>query len=140
MELIGLGAWALVAAEWLAVGWLSGLSWPGDAFWAPRWALWLLSGAFLIGLAQLLLALVGIGFSSVPLVLVVGATIAVATRLLTGSHHTSMSAPEVAPRERIAWLGLAAVLVAATVRSFAVPEAGWDAFPHWGLKAQALPL
>jgi hypothetical protein len=137
MELVGLGAWALVAAEWLAVGCLSGLSWPGDAFWAPRWALWLLSGAFLVGLAQLLLALVGIGFSSVPLVLVVAAIIAVATRLLTELHHTSMSALEVPPRERIAWLGLAAVLVAATVRSFVVPEAGWDAFSHWGLKAQA---
>jgi hypothetical protein len=137
MELVGLGAWALVAAEWLAVGCLSGLSWPGDAFWAPRWALWLLSGAFLVGLAQLLLALVGIGFSSVPLVLVVAAIIAVATRLLTESHHTSMSVLDVPPRERIAWLGLAAVLVAATVRSFVVPEAGWDAFSHWGLKAQA---
>src|SRR5262249_19174133 len=79
--------------------------------------------------------------------LVVGSMIALATRLLTGSHHTStsshrtsMSVLEVAPRERIAWLGLAAVLMAATVRSFVVPEAGWDAFSHWGLKAQAFAL
>jgi hypothetical protein len=29
------------------------------------------------------------------------------------------------------------VLLAATARSFLVPEAGWDAFSHWGLRAQA---
>ena len=30
--------------------------------------------------------------------------------------------------------------MAATARSFVVPEAGWDAFSHWGLKAQAFAL
>jgi hypothetical protein len=145
MELVGLSTWALVAAEWLAVGCLSGLSWPGDAFWAPRWALWLLSGAFLIGLAQLLLALVGIGFGSVPLVLVVAAIAALVVRVVADHYtrytgaNTSMPAPLDAP-ERAAWLGLGVLLVAATVRSFVVPEAGWDAFSHWGLKAQAFTV
>ena len=32
------------------------------------------------------------------------------------------------------------MLLAATVRSLLVPEAGWDAFSHWGLRAQAYAL
>ena len=136
MDLLGLLALALVAAEWLALGFLSGVTWPGLTFWAPRWSLFLLSGAFLIGFAQLLLALIGIGFRSVPLVLIAAALLAVAVRL--GSPRAaSTSVPTLAPSERLAWLAVAVVLAAATIRSFLVPEAGWDAFSHWGLKAQA---
>src|SRR5438105_14441353 len=132
MDLLALG---LVAVEWLAVGYLSGVSWPGPAFWAPRWSLWLLSGAFLVGLSQLLLAVVGIGFGSVPLVLALAAVLAVLVRLL--AQPVARSAPALAPRERAAWLALALLLAAATVRAWLVPEAGWDAFSHWGLKAEA---
>src|SRR5436190_13090647 len=136
MDVLGLAALGLVGAEWLAIGYLSGLSWPGPTFWAPRWALYLLSGAFLVGFAQLLLALLGIGFGSVPVVLISAAVLAAGVRLLDIKRTRT---PDIAlgPRERVAWLVLAAVLVAATVRSLLVPEAGWDAFSHWGLKALA---
>jgi len=43
-------------------------------------------------------------------------------------------------RERVGWMLLGGVLLAATGRSFLVPEAGWDAFSHWGLRAQAYAL
>jgi hypothetical protein len=45
-----------------------------------------------------------------------------------------------ASRERAGWLLLAGVLCAATVRAVLVPEAGWDAYSHWGLRAQAFAL
>src|SRR5205814_1409781 len=80
-----LGALALVAIEWLLLGWLSGVDWPRDAtpaFWAPRWAIRLLAGSFLVALAQLMLALIGLGFTSLPLVLLVAAVGAIALRSL----------------------------------------------------------
>jgi len=40
-------------------------------------------------------------------------------------------------RGRVGWLVLGGVLAVAVARSFLVPEAGWDAFSHWGLRAQA---
>jgi hypothetical protein len=43
-------------------------------------------------------------------------------------------------RERAGWLLLGGVLVATTARSLVVPEAGWDAYSHWGLRAQAYAL
>src|SRR5207253_4147181 len=49
------------------------------------------------------------------------------------------SAPETAA-ERAAWLGLGLILAAATLRALIVPEAGWDAYSHWGLRAQAYAL
>jgi len=57
-----LSALGLVAAEWLALGTLSGVEWPTTsfqpAFWAPRWALPLLVRPILTAVAQLVLALV----------------------------------------------------------------------------------
>ena len=137
-----------------------------------------LVGAVLVAVAQLLLALIGVGFFGVPLTLVAAAALAVALRLTfvaaPGRHaplatrfwfgrSASPSAseklaqasttdepippPEEArPRahvdaaERAAWLGLGGVLLAALVRSLLVPEAGWDAYSHWGLRAQAYAL
>ena len=48
--------------------------------------------------------------------------------------------PRTSGRERIGWLLLGGVLAAATLRSLLVPEAGWDAYSHWGLRAQAYAL
>jgi hypothetical protein len=42
--------------------------------------------------------------------------------------------------ERWAWAALGLLLAAATLRSLIVPEAGWDAYSHWGLRAQAYAL
>jgi hypothetical protein len=139
IDLAGLGALALVAAEWLAVGRLSGLAWPGATFWAPRWSLYLLSGAFLVGLAELLLAVLGVGFSNVAVVLVSAAVAAALVRL--GSTAKAMHiTPGIERRERYGWLLLGVVLLMAMVRALVVPEAGWDAYSHWGLKAQAFAL
>src|SRR5918912_4489023 len=90
MDLLGLAALGLVAADWLALGWLSGIAWPHTpgtpaVFWAQRWALRLLVGAFLVALAQLALALAGIGFETTALVLVVAAVPALGLRLLARS-------------------------------------------------------
>jgi hypothetical protein len=43
-------------------------------------------------------------------------------------------------RERVGWLVLGGVLLGATLRALLVPEAGWDAYSHWGLRAQAFAL
>jgi hypothetical protein len=139
LDPLGVLALVGVAAEWLALGWLSGVGWPGGAAWGARWALRLLVGAFLIGLTQLLLALVGVGFASVPLVLLVAAVFAGALRL---ASEPGAAMPQVPfdTRERVGWVVLCVVLGAAAVRAFVVPEAGWDAFSHWGLKAQAFAL
>lgn len=143
MDLLGLGALAQVAVEWLALGTLSGVAWPRAAdmatFWAARWALRLLVGAVLVAGAQLSLALVGVGFASIPLVLIVGALFAGGLRLVCRVPRidSSPNAIDMDTRERLGWLLLGAVLVAATVRSLLVPEGGWDAFSHWGLRAQA---
>ncbi len=128
-------ALALVGAEWLAVGYLSGIAWPGFDFWAARASLWLLCGAALVGFAQLLLALLGIGFSSLPLVLLCAAALAGVVRVL--ARPASLAAQPLERSERFAWLALAVILLGASVRAWLVPEAGWDAFSHWGLKAQA---
>ena len=87
MDGLGLGALGLVAAEWLLLGWLSGVDWPpsansGAPFWAARWALRLLVGSLLTGLAQLVLALLGLGFANIPLVLASASVGAVALRLV----------------------------------------------------------
>jgi hypothetical protein len=171
MDALGLAALALITLEWMALGWLSGVDWPREpmAFWAPRWALRLLVGSFLGGLAQLVLALVGLGFGGIPLVLAVAAVGAGALRLVAGKrraegaraerrgdpaprpkqeHETwatnrlAQEPPAIAMvgRERLGWLLLGAILLGATVRSFSVPEAGWDAYSHWGLRAQAFAL
>jgi hypothetical protein len=45
-----------------------------------------------------------------------------------------------ATRERLGWLLLGGVLAAALARAVLVPEVGWDAYSHWGLRAQAYAL
>ena len=84
MNLLGLGALGLVAVEWLALGTLSGVAWPShqSTVWATRWGLRLLVGAALIAGVQLVLAQLGIGFGSIPLVLGCAAVGAGVLRLL----------------------------------------------------------
>jgi Glycosyltransferase family 87 len=149
MDVLGPGALGAVAAEWLVLGWLSGVGWPrlpssGVTFWAPRWALRLLVGSVLTALAQLVLAMIGPGFATIPLVLASASVGAVALRwVLRLGHPQPDPGPDPLPmdrRERSGWLLLGLVLVAATARALVVPEAGWDAFSHWGLRAQAYAL
>jgi hypothetical protein len=143
VDLPGLGALVEVAAEWLALGTLGGIDWPsapgGPTFWAARWALRLLAGAVLIAFAQLALALIGLGFGSIPLVLIVAAVFAGGLRIVSrvAKLDSPSKAVELDTRERIGWLLLGALLVAATLRALLIPEGGWDAFSHWGLRAQA---
>jgi len=191
--LVALGA---VAAAWLALGWLSSVRWPGDASAPARWSLRLLVGAWLVGLAQLALALLGPGFGNLPLVLGVAALFGGAFRGIASAAgaETGAQLPQSVirtrersgwnvgetrerssgnvgathqrsgrkvgqthersgwnvgetrerlgrnvpnARERIGWIILGAVLLAATARAVIVPEAGWDAYSHWGLKAHA---
>jgi len=144
VDIFGVGALGLVAIEWLGLGWLSGVDWPAEqhAFWAPRWALRLLVGGFLIALAQLVLASMGLGINIIPLVLAVAAIMALGLRvfLSQGALQTTGVPIAMKTRERLGWLLLGGVLLAASARSFLVPEAGWDAFSHWGLRAQAYAL
>jgi hypothetical protein len=146
MDLLGVGALGLVAIEWLALGWLSGVDWPTPkpVFWAARWALRLLVGSFLSGLAQLILAAIGLGIGSIPIVLAVAAVAAAGLRVVRAKGEppptTMPMATPMDARERTGWLLLGSVLLAATTRAFVVPEAGWDAFSHWGLRAQAYAL
>ena len=142
MDLAGLGALALVALEWLALGWLSGAAWPGQPTLA-NWALRLLLGAVLVSLAQVGLALVGVGFAGLGVVVVLAVAAAGAGALrLAGTAACSEGDKQVpiAPGERVGWLLLGGVLAAASLRSLLVPEAGWDAYSHWGLRAQAYAL
>jgi len=145
-QLIGAGALAAISLEWLGLGWLSGIRFPGPgrAAASASWALRLLVGAWLVAIAQLLLALLGVGFGSLPLVLGLAAIGAILLRTVRGPspspspalHRAARQVP-VDRRETVGWLLLGGVLIAALVRSFVVPEAGWDAFSHWGLRAQA---
>jgi len=148
--ILGPAALALVSLEWFALGWLSGISFPEAP--APRAlartatsALRLLVGAFMVGLAQLVLAQTGIGFGSVPLVLLLAAAGALGLRVALGRRsaqacpaRSKLEALEL--RESVGWLLLGLLLVSSLGRSFVVPEAGWDAFSHWGLRAQAFAL
>ena len=149
VDAAGLGAVCLVAGEFLALGWLSGISFPPSAHaHAATWAARLLVGALLVGAAQLLLATFGLGFRFIPVVLAVAAGAALAIRLV---HHSTSSTscpvdaepgvshatPFNPTRERLGWLLLGALALAALVRSILVPESGWDAYSHWGLRAQA---
>jgi hypothetical protein len=130
-------ALAVVAAEWLAVGRLSGVAWPFRAAWPVMVPLWLLVGGVLVGLAQVLLALVGLGFGDTMLVLLVAVVLALAVRLVSPNRPHASFETRIEGREAGGWVVLGAVLAAGSVRSWVVPEAGWDAFSHWGLKAAA---
>ena len=140
MDLAGLGALGLVALEWLALGWLSGVAFPGPPS-AVNWALRLLVGGVLVSLAQLGLALVGIGFASLAPVLALAAVGAGGLRVVGLGPSCGPHKPvPLAGRERLGWLVLGAVLAAASLRALLVPESGWDAYSHWGLRAQAYAL
>src|SRR5690242_12562320 len=136
MDGLGLAALAWVSAEWLALGWLSGVRYPE----APRpvsWALRLLVGSCLVAFAQLALAMVGIGFGTIGVALLVAGLAALAVRAIGQTVARSVSRPPMVLVERVGWALLGALLVAATLRSLLLPEAGWDAYSHWGLRAQA---
>jgi hypothetical protein len=141
IDLAGLGAVGLVAAEWLALGWFSRVDWPpqAGAFWAPRWALRLLVGAFLVAFAQLIAAF-AVGFAAIPLVLGGAGVGAALLRGYIGRAASEEKRLPIEGPERAGWLLLAGILGAACVRSLLVPEAGWDAYSHWGLRAQAYAL
>ncbi len=140
VDLIGIGALALVSIEWLALGWLSGIRFAGGApsTTVANCALAVLVGASLVALAQLVLALFGFGFSAVPAVLAVAAIAAIALRASqTPGTECKTKVVPVDRRERLGWALLGLVLLGALVRSVLVPESGWDAYSHWGLRAQA---
>lgn len=137
MNLVGVAALALVAAEWAALGWVSNARWPGGG--AATWATRLLVGAVLTAVAALVLALLGISFGLWLVVLAVAAAGAGALRFVgrTTCTDSAIATCPVDRRERIGWAVLGTVLMAAMVRAFVVPEVGWDAYSHWGLKALA---
>ncbi|HEY1298193.1 MAG TPA: hypothetical protein VGJ60_34370 [Chloroflexota bacterium] len=141
VDLFGVGALGVVSLEWLALGWLSGLRFPrgGRGAEAPSWAMRVLVGASLLAMAQLVLALAGFGFSWIPAPLLVATLGAVALRIMRGPARVECDTKlvRVEQRERLGWALLGLVLIAALVRSVVVPEAGWDAYSHWGLRAQA---
>jgi hypothetical protein len=168
VDLLGVVWLGLVALEWLGLGWLSGVDWPDACdWWLGTWPLRLLVGAFLIGAAMLLLSAVGVGFANPWLVLAVAALAAALMRWGTrGAVTLHVRDGPVAKRlpeeltlasethsregrrrwggdrrwELGGWLTLGGILVAATIRSFLVPEAGWDAYSHWGLRAMGYAL
>ena len=118
---------------------------PNLAELAATWAIRGLSGAFLVGLAQLLVALAGLVFLRVGIVLAVAAVLAVLLRglLSLGAQPPSAAPPRTDPAttfERVGWIALSVLLLATFVRTLLVPESGWDAYSHWGLKAQAYAL
>jgi hypothetical protein len=143
VDVAGVAALGGVSLEWLLLGWLSGIRFPepGRPAACASWALRLLVGAALVAAAQFALALVGVGFASIPLVLLVGAAAAsflrVSLRRAAATAPTHAKQVPVERRELIGWALLGIVLVAALLRSLSVPEAGWDAYSHWGLRAQA---
>src|SRR5438477_3269504 len=116
MDLLGIGAVGLVAIEWLALGWLSGIDWPAEmsAFWAPRWAMRLLTGSVLVALAQLILASIGVGFGTIPLVLAVAAIGAIGLRVICGRTGRPQKPLPMENRERLGWLLLGGILLAAS--------------------------
>ena len=137
IDLPGLAALGMSSLEWLALGWISGVSFPQPGATAANLALRVLVGASLIAITQLLLSLVGIGFGSIALVLVAAGLGATAIRLVRPDAGCLVKHVPLDVRERVGWALLLVVLLAALARSFLIPEAGWDAYSHWGLRAQA---
>ncbi len=146
VDLVGVGALALVSVEWLALGWLSGVRFSQQLGCLPpltaavaSGALRVLIGAGLVGLAQLVLALLGVGFGAVPAVLAIAALLALALRASRAPAAATCETKVVAVdrREWIGWALLGLLLLGGLLRSVLVPESGWDAYSHWGLRAQA---
>src|SRR5215472_16270298 len=107
VDFLGIGALALISVEWLALGWLSGVRFPQHTPGAEvaNSGLRVLVGASLVALAQLVLALVGVGFSAVPAVLAVAAIAAVGLRVAQTStqHECEAKLVRVERRERLGW-------------------------------------
>jgi hypothetical protein len=141
VDLVGLGALVLVSVEWLALGWLSGVRFAQHAgvAEAASCALRLLIGASLVGLAELFVALLGLGFSGVASVLAVAALFAIALRASRAAAPAAcdVKLARIERREWFGWALLGLLLVGGLVRSVLVHESGWDAYSHWGLRAQA---
>lgn len=143
MDVLGWAAVGLVGLEWLGIGWLAGMRWPGGGDPSATWGLRLLVGAVLTTFAMLVLASVGVGFSRPILVLAMAALAAIGLRVVqrsTGCNDQRTKCKKErlsSTRERIGWIALGILLVAAVARAFSVPESGWDAYSHWGLKALA---
>jgi hypothetical protein len=116
------------------------VAWPGETVRIARWSLYLLTGAFLVGVSKLLLSLVGLTFTHVAVGLTVAAALALAVRMVAKPPPRPGRKMRIGERERYGWAVLGLVLGAASLRSFTVPEAGWDAFSHWGLKALAYAM
>src|ERR1051326_5232883 len=134
VDAAGLGAVCLVAGEFLALGWLSGISFPPSAHaHVATWAARLLVGALLVGAAQLLLAAFGLGFRFIPVVLAGGAGGAPSLRPAPPPTPPNQGPPSppgpgapppppfTPPGERRGWLLLGALVLAALVRSILVP-------------------
>ena len=137
IDLLGVAALGMTSLEWLALGWLSGVSFPQPGSTAANVALRVLVGGCLIAMTQLALALVGVGFSSIAIGLVTAGAAAIAIRLVRPDAGCQAKRVPFSRRERVGWVLLIGVSLAALVRSLVVPEAGWDAYSHWGLRAQA---
>jgi hypothetical protein len=131
VDLPGLLSLGLVALEWLAVGWLSGVSWPTPAPWGPRWALRAIVGAAFVGFSLSLLGVVGVSFAWAPLPLAVAAFAASVVRWF--SRHGKARPQAVSGTcgefetgnplgQRIAWVLFGSVLMAALIRATVVPE------------------
>ncbi len=136
-------AYTLVAAELAALGWLSGLAWPGSGAFArlASWCVRFLVGALLVGVALLLQALAGVSLGLPIVTLLVAGLAALLVRLAVGRlPPMDASGSSVGRRDRAVWALLAALLVGSVVRAALVPEAGWDAYSHWGLRARAYVL
>lgn len=136
MSLPPLVAVLVFAAECLALGWLTAVDWPSAALPVARWALRFLVGLSLLGSALLLQAFTPLSLSTPWIGLAFAAVLALLVRLLHRDRVTG-SPPTIDRTELLGWLLLSAVLAGAVVRAWIVPEAGWDAYSHWGFKAQA---
>lgn len=128
------------ALEWAALGWLAGMEWPCEAPFVVRWSLRLMGGAALLGFTLLVLGLVAIPLTLVPVVLAAAAVLAALARVLVFRPRRVIAAARPGSGELWAWAILGLVLAGACLRSWLVPEAGWDAYSDWGLRAKAFAL
>ncbi len=139
LNAMGLASYAALAVEFCLLGWLGGVRWieGGRLVSLVAWCLRFLAGGALIALALLLQALAGVAFSAIGVTLAVAGALALLLRLAAPRIDRPGNEEAVGARERLAWVALGVVLVAAVARAALVPEAGWDAYSHWGLKAKA---